>query len=164
MKRFAAFLLFMCLVVILSACGGSPASVDVTPDPGPEAPSQIPDTKEEESMNIQIIVGDKSFYATLADNASAKALVDMLPMTLNMSELNGNEKYYYLDNRLPTDAGVPDGISAGDIKLFGNHCLVLFYESFSTSYSYTPLGQIDDPEGLAEALGNGAVSVTFEKT
>ena len=115
-------------------------------------------------MNIQIIVGDKSFSATLDDNAAAKALLDMLPMTLPISELNGNEKYYYLDSALPTDAGVPSGIQAGDLKLYGDNCLVLFYKSFSTVYSYTPLGHIDDPEGLAEALGSGSVSVTFEKT
>ena len=114
-------------------------------------------------MNIQIIIGDKTFYASLDDNAAAKALADMLPMTLDMSELNGNEKYYYLDGSLPTDAGVPSGIKAGDLKLYGNNCLVLFYESFSTVYSYTDLGHIEDPAGLAEALGSGAVSVTFEK-
>ena len=39
---------------------------------------------------------------------------------------------------------------------------MLFYESISTSYSYTPLGRIEDPAGLAEALGSGSVAVTFQ--
>lgn len=45
--------------------------------------------------------------------------------------------------------------------LFGSSCVVLFYEDFSTSYAYTPLGAVSDPAGLAEALGAGGVTVTF---
>ena len=119
--------------------------------------------EDKNMLKIEIIVGNKSFSATLYDNAAAKALLEMFPMTLNMSELNGNEKYFYLDNNLPTNSSRPSGIEAGDIMLYGNNCLVLFYESFSTSYSYTPLGRIDDPKGLAEALGSGSVQVTFRK-
>lgn len=46
--------------------------------------------------------------------------------------------------------------------LYGSSCLVLFYDSFSTSYSYTPIGHIDDADGLAEALGKGGVTVSFQ--
>ena len=120
-------------------------------------------TKEESNMQIEIIIGNKTFSAVLYDNAAASALNEMLPITLNMSELNGNEKYYYLDKNLPIDSGRPSGIATGDIMLYGNNCLVLFYESFSTIYSYTPLGRIDEPEGLAAALGSGSVQVTFRK-
>ena len=119
-------------------------------------------TEEEEDMQKLIIeVGDKTFTATLYDNETVTALTEMLPLTLNMSELNGNEKYYYLDDTLPTDSQRPSGIKDGDIMLYGNSCLVLFYESFSTSYSYTPVGHIDDPSGLADALGKKSIEVTF---
>lgn len=129
-----------------------------------ENKSETPITGEGENMlKIEIIVGSKTFSATLYDNESAKSFSDMLPLTLKMSELNGNEKYYYLDSKLPTDASRPSGIKTGDIMLYGNSCIVLFYESFSTSYSYTPIGHIDDPSGLAEALGSGSVEVTFAK-
>lgn len=132
-------------------------------------PTTQPTTKaavaeeDKNMLKIEIVVGNKSFSATLYDNAAVKALLEMLPMTLNMSELNGNEKYYYLDNNLPTNSSRPSGIEAGDIMLYGNNCLVLFYESFSTSYSYTPLGRIDNPKGLADALGSGNVQVIFRK-
>ena len=53
---------------------------------------------EDESMNrnITITVNGTAFAATLADNAAAEAFAAMLPLTLKMDELNGNEKYHYL--------------------------------------------------------------------
>lgn len=45
--------------------------------------------------------------------------------------------------------------------LYGNNCLVLFYESFSSGYSCARLGSLDDPAGLSETLGSGSAEVTF---
>ena len=78
-----------------------------------------------------------------------------------MNELNGNEKYLYLSTSLPTAAYQPGTIHAGDLMLYGNNCVVLFYETFYTSYSYTRIGAIDNPSGLASALGSSDVSVRF---
>lgn len=79
-----------------------------------------------------------------------------------MRELNGNEKYFYLPDALPADPVRPGSIRAGDLMLYGSDCLVLFYEDFESSYRYTRLGRIDDPAGLAAALGEGDVTVRFE--
>ncbi|MDE6030223.1 MAG: hypothetical protein K2G32_01195 [Oscillospiraceae bacterium] len=106
--------------------------------------------------------GGRTFAASLYDSETAEAFKALLPLTLDMSELNGNEKYYYLPDSLPTASSVPSEIHGGDIMLYGNSCLVLFYEGFSTSYSYTPIGRIDDPDGLASALGSGSIRVAFE--
>jgi len=46
--------------------------------------------------------------------------------------------------------------------LYGRSCVVLFYETFNTSYTYTRIGAIDDPTGLADALGTEDVVVKFE--
>lgn len=118
---------------------------------------------EEETMpKLQISVGDRTFSATLYENETTQALLDMLPASFAMSELGGNEKYVYLPEKLPTAASQPGQIQAGDLMLYGDDCLVLFYESFPTSYSYTSLGQIDDPSGLAQAVGTGEVTVSFQ--
>ena len=86
----------------------------------------------------------------------------MLPLTVNMVELNGNEKYVDLPRSLPTSAANPGTIQNGDLMLYGSSTLVLFYKTFSTSYSYTKMGRIDDVTGLVAALGTGNVRVTFE--
>ncbi len=111
---------------------------------------------------INIIVGSKSFTATLADSETGEAFAALLPLTVTMNELNGNEKYHYLSSSLPTAAYQPGTIHAGDLMLYGNNCFVLFYETFNSSYSYTRIGAIDNPSGLAEALGVGNMSVRFE--
>ena len=112
---------------------------------------------------INIIIGSKTFSATLADSETGEAFAALLPLTITMNELNGNEKYHYLSSSLPTAAYQPGTINAGDLMLYGNKCVVLFYETFNSSYSYTRLGAIDNPSGLAAALGSGDVSVRFEK-
>ena len=111
---------------------------------------------------MKIKVGNSTFTATLYDNATVTALKSLLPMTVNMVELNGNEKYVDLSRSLLTAASNPGTILTGDLMLYGPSTLVPFYKTFSTSYSYTKLGRIDNVAGLVAALGTGNVSVTFE--
>ncbi len=111
---------------------------------------------------IKIRVNSQTFTATIFDNNSSKAFKEMLPMTVEMSELNSNEKYVRLPENLPTNASNPGTIRVGDLMLYGSNTVVLFYDDLNTSYSYTRMGKIDDPTGLRNALGTGNVTVTFE--
>ena len=111
---------------------------------------------------MRIKIGTNAFPATLYDNATAAAFKSLLPMTVNMGELNGNEKYFDLSGNLPTNASNPRMIQSGDLMIYGSNTLVLFYKTFPTSYSYTTLGRINDTEGLAAAVGSGNVTVTYE--
>ena len=43
--------------------------------------------------------------------------------------------------------------------LYGDNCLVIFYESFDTNYSYTKIGHIADLDNL----GNNNIKVQFKK-
>ena len=119
-------------------------------------------TNQSENIKINLIVNNKTFSATLNNNETVKELISMFPMTLHMSDLNANEKYHYLDSSLVTNSSNPRRINAGDIKLYGNNCLVVFYDSFNTSYSYTDLGEVDNVEGFISELGRGDVTMTFE--
>lgn len=122
----------------------------------------IQNSNEMTKVKIKITGNAQVFTATLLDNNSAKAFKEMLPLTIKMIELNGNEKYCDLQNSLPTNPSNPKTIKNGDLMLYGSETLVLFYKTFSTSYSYTKLGEVDDATGLASALGPRDIRVTFE--
>jgi hypothetical protein len=115
-----------------------------------------------DSMKLKITIGSNNFTATLYNNETVTAFKTRLPLTINMKELNANEKYFDLPNNLPSNASNPNTVQAGDVMLYGSNTLVLFYKTFSTSYNYTRLARIDNPSGLAAALGSGNITVKFE--
>lgn len=115
-----------------------------------------------ENEKIKITVNSKTFTAILFDNNSAKEFKKMLPITITMNELNGNEKKYDFQNSLPTNSFNPETIKNGDLMLYGIKTLVLFYKTFPTSYNYTKLGKVIDVTNFASTLGGGNVTVTFE--
>ena len=114
-----------------------------------------------DSMKLKITIGTNTYTATLFNNATVTVFKTRLPMTVNMRDLNSNEKYFDLPNNLPANASNPGTIQTGDLMLYGSNTLVLFYKSFSTSYNYTQMGRIDDASGLIAALGSGNVTVSF---
>lgn len=114
-----------------------------------------------QQASIRMTAGGRTFTVLTDDNATARSFAGMLPLTLNMSELNGNEKYCYIDRSLPTATYRPGTIHAGDVMLYGSACIVVFYKTFQSAYSYTRIGHIDNPDGLQEALGSGSVSVSW---
>ncbi len=130
----------------------------------PSQPAR-PGAEREASMDnsITIRVGDKAFVATLADNATAAAFRKLLPLSVTMTDLNSNEKYAQLSVNLPIRSSTPAGIRTGDLMMYGPSTVVLFYKSFSTTYSYTPIGRVDDAAGLEAALGSANVDVTMER-
>lgn len=129
---------------------------------GRESREAIANYGENTAMpQVKMEAGGQTFTVTLLDNPTTRALLECLPMTVSMGELNGNEKYSYLPESLPANSQRSGNIHTGDLMLYGSDCLVLFYESFSSGYSYTRLGGVDDPSGLSAALGRGSVEVTF---
>ena len=156
----------MVVLLTLTGCGteaGESAAVSVSPAGDAAVPVPAEEEPAAEPLSLTVTVGDTVYTTTLTDSETARALAERLPLTVDMRELNGNEKYFYLDGSLPTAVTQPGQIQAGDLMLYGDDCLVLFYESFASGYSYTPLGRLDDPAGLAEAVGSGSVTVTFAR-
>ena len=119
-------------------------------------------TNNPTGSKIKIIVGTAVFTATLNDSQAANAFKAMFPLSIKMEDLNSNEKFYNFPGTLPNSASAGGNIQVGDLMLFGNNCLVLFYKGFNTSYSYTRLGKIDNVTGLVAALGSRDVNVRFE--
>ncbi len=115
--------------------------------------------KQEEVSVMKAIINNKEYVINLESNETVNSLINLLPMEITMNELNGNEKYIYLDNTLPTNSYNPNRINAGDVMLYGNNCLVIFYKSFNTNYSYTKIGHIDN----LEDLGTENIIVNFKR-
>lgn len=107
-------------------------------------------------------VGERRFAFTLADIEAARAFAAMLPLTPDMEELDGNEKKE-LPSALPTNASRPGTIRTGDLLLWGSCTVVVFFQTFDSPYSYTRLGRLDDPIGMAQVHGRGDVRVVFSK-
>ncbi|WP_217708473.1 cyclophilin-like fold protein [Metabacillus schmidteae] len=114
------------------------------------------------TSELNITIGDEVFLARLYDNQTTHALIEKLPLSIDMEDLHRNEKFYYFSDKLPTESEIPGNINAGDIMLYGDNCLVLFYESISSSFSYTRLGYIEDVERFAQAVGDGDIRVSFD--
>lgn len=175
MKKAVCLILSLVLLVSLTACGHTQEEIQenistnelVLSDQGSsvteeETPQPEISMKEGNRMNIQ--VGDQLFTAVLYDNPSTKAFREKLPLTLDMGDMNGNEKFFFFSESLPSNSEGIGNINVGDLMLYGTDCLVLFYEAFSTSYHYTPLGYIENPRGLAKVLGENRVEISFQMT
>ncbi|MEK3685044.1 cyclophilin-like fold protein [Paenibacillus sp. FSL R10-2736] len=131
--------------------------------PGQPSATALVQSEEGKMSTMNITVGNRTFKAKMYDNETTQALIAQMPMTVNMSELNGQEKYYHFPSGLPVESTeAPATIHAGEIMVWSSNSLVLFYNTFSNSYGgYTKLGYIEDISGLTAALGMGAVQVTF---
>ena len=138
-------ILLVLIVILITGCSNNKV----------ELPKKNNDL--EVSNQVKVLIDKKEYTINLEDNETAKEFVNMLPLELNMNELNGNEKYIYLDTTLPTNSSNPKRINVGDVMLYGDNCLVIFYKSFDTSYSYTKIGHIDNLPNL----GNDSISVKF---
>ena len=96
-------------------------------------------------MKIRLTFDGKAIEATLLDNATARDLLSLLPMTLTLEDYNATEKIGYPPRKLST-AGAPAGVdpSVGDIAYYapwGN--LAIFYKDFGYSRGLIGLGHID---------------------
>ena len=115
--------------------------------------------KVSDDKMISVIIDGKTYKLNLESNTTVDEFIRLLPKEYTMNELNGNEKYVYINESLSTVKYMPKRIEKGDVMLYGDNCIVIFYKSFDTSYSYTKIGHIDD----LDDLGNGSITIKFEK-
>ena len=146
--------LLSCFVLSLSACEKLPVP--------PEQEERQEEQKKPESMTMNITAGGKTITATLADNATAKALAEKLKsgsVTVDM-KANGFEHYGPLGFSLERHDKQISAVS-GDIMLYDGNNICVFYGS--NSWSYTPLGKIDGKtaDELKNFFGTDTISVTY---
>ncbi|MCQ0988789.1 cyclophilin-like fold protein [Jiella marina] len=101
--------------------------------------------EQENTMKIQLVVGDTILPATLDDSPSARDFAALLPLELDLKDYASTEKVSDLPRRLSIE-GAPKSYTpeAGDITYYapwGN--LAIFYRSFQNSAGLVRLGSFD---------------------
>ena len=154
-------LITICCLLLFTGCSNNSNNQNLNEDEANNYTNEVIETKESDVKvsDIKVTINDKTYTLKLENNKTVEELNNLLPQEFTMSELNGNEKYVYMGSSLPTNSYNPKHIEKGDVMLFGNNCLVIFYKSFDTSYSYTKIGHINN----LDDLGNGSITVKFEK-
>ncbi|VTS36819.1 Uncharacterized conserved protein [Enterococcus casseliflavus] len=151
-KLISAILLFL-----LSACGTSETertNMQSANETSSEA-SQENVQQFSAATAVVITVGQQNFLAKFYENEVSEHLMNQMPFTVTMSDLNNNEKYYRFSENLPEmTTERPEIIHEGEIMSWNSHTLVLFYQTFTNSYGgYNRIGVIEDPTGLKKYLG-----------
>lgn len=159
-KLISAILLFL-----LSACGTSETertNMQSANETSSEA-SQENVQQFSAATAVVITVGQQNFLAKFYENEVSEHLMNQMPFTVTMSDLNNKEKYYRFSENLPEmTTERPEIIHEGEIMSWNSHTLVLFYQTFTNSYGgYNRIGVIEDPTGLKEVLGAEDVEVIF---
>lgn len=103
MKKTAAMLTAVIILIVASGCGGGQDTGESIADENIQAEeAEKSETEEAEMRKISISAGGREFTASIYENETTEEFLKMLPTEKEMSELNGNEKYYYTDRPLPT--------------------------------------------------------------
>ncbi|MCY1585462.1 cyclophilin-like fold protein [Staphylococcus pettenkoferi] len=110
---------------------------------------------------ITISIDNYNFSATLFDNPVATEIQALLPFEITMQDLNNNEKYYNFSQTFSAKPKNINNIHKGDIMLYQDNCLVIFYDDFETNIQYTPIGKVDDINKIEMFSHQQEIKVAF---
>ena len=147
------------VMLLLSGCTGAQETAADTGSKVQEAVPQenksVAEPKKEQAMKL--IIDDKVVPVTWEQNASAAALQKLLPLTIEMSAYGGFEQVGPIGQSI-TSADRQITTQYGDIVLYAENKLVIFYGS--NSWAYTRLGHIDmSKQELTALLNRDGVTV-----
>lgn len=102
-------------------------------------------THTERRMKLQLRLGDQTLDIVMDDNPTARDLVSLLPLTMDLEDYAATEKIAYPPRRLST-AEAPAGYTpaAADLAYYapwGN--LAIFHKDFRYSAGLIRLGRIE---------------------
>ena len=110
---------------------------------------------------MKITVNGRELTAVLEDNATTRALIEKLPMTLPMMDLYGREMCYRFDSALPTDNVRSTGYEVGDIIYYPpSRSFVIMYKQDGARFSMQKIGKITSGAEIFNSTGD--VEVSFD--
>lgn len=124
---------------------------------------QVTAHEPQTAYRVKITVGETELIATFADNATSRALIEKMPMTLPMMDLYGREMCYrFTGEDIPAEQAQYGSFDVGKILYWTPwHSFVIVYaESGEEIDDLQYVGEIE--EGVEVFAGTGDVDVTFE--
>jgi hypothetical protein len=133
---------------------------------GPIARSadEMTTTNQTPAMKIRLKVGNKVLTATLADNKTARDFVSLLPLTLNMNDLFGREKFGHLPRAISEEGKRTHTYAIGDIAYWSpGPDVAIYYQQDGEKIPDPGIIAIGKIDSGVEALNvRGSVKVTME--
>ncbi len=116
-----------------------------------------------DTIKVRVTAGKEVLTATLQNNATTRAFVAKLPLTLPMMNLYGREMCYRFREALPAEEVGTFDYEVGDIVYWTpRHSFVIMYEQNGEVIdSLQKLGRVDS--GVEAFARMGDVSVKFER-
>lgn len=115
-------------------------------------------------MNITVTIGGTEHATQFDDNAAAREVASLFPLSVNMKEWAANKEYYAgLAKTISSTAPAATAIAAGDIMLYSGRSLVIFYGDSANTSGYIKLGSIADAKNLKAALDKAKGNVSFSR-
>ena len=158
MRRIIYFLVAIMLCTQVSACSKEDGFQEV------QSQQQANDDNNQsnesmEEYRIKITVNGRELTAVLTDNATTRAFVEKLPVTLPMQDLYGREMCYRFPDALPTDNVSVSGYEVGEIVYYPPmHSFVIMYAQNGERFSMQKLGRIETGVEMFDGIGDVDVS------
>ena len=156
MKKRIAIMLCLAFVCCAGGCEKETAQSTV--------PSTETEVQEEEAVTMKLYINDTEVPVVWENNAAVEALAADAgkgDIVVNMSMYGGNEQFGPLGKSYPANNRQVT-TSNGDIVLFNNDQIVVFYGS--NTWSYTKLGKMALPEDeVTELLSNGDITLRLTR-
>ena len=155
-------------MLLLAGCGAKDTSsaltVQTVQQKADETTKMTQETEEavkDKKAKLKIEVNGYTLTAELADSSAAQELSDLIreePLTLKLKEYGSFEKVGALPQSLSAD-DMRVTAEPGDIMLYQGDQITIFYGT--NTWSYTPLGRIENAEELKNVFGEGDVTIVL---
>ncbi len=148
LQRFTAKKLPLITLILAVSLNATARTINASnPASGSNSSAELLSAGRSQDMKINIRIADKTLTATLANNATTRDFVALLPLNLSMGDLFGREKYGNLPRALSETGPRRRHYELGDIAYWSpGHDVAIFYRQGGEeipSPGIIPIGKID---------------------
>jgi len=162
MKALINILMALTVSLNVSACSTDNENPE-TPQ-NPQGTSEQGNPEEEPSdktYKVKLSFGNNILTATLIDNATTRAFIEKLPVTLPMQDLYSREMCYHFPEALPANEVATRGYDLGEIIYWTpGRSFVIMYKQNGERFAMQNMGRIDS--GVEIFSSTGDLDVRFE--